>query len=88
MPYNSIRKEAHESLTRKEVETMKHLTITITGTTTTFTARNIFHAAHLVNEHFAATQQEATYFVHDRNMNLIGWFDTPCYGYTKWNALK
>lgn len=67
---------------------MKHLSITIEGTTTTFTARDIFHAAHLVNEHFAATQQKATYFVHDRNMNLIGWFDAPCYGYTKWNALK
>ena len=36
---------------------MKHLTITIEGNTTTFTARDIFHAAHLVNEHFAAVQK-------------------------------
>lgn len=66
---------------------MKHLTITIEGSTITFTARDIFHAAHLVNEHFAAVQEKVSYYVHDCNMNLIGWFDAPCYGYTKWHAV-
>lgn len=66
---------------------MKHLTITIEGNTTTFTTRDIFHAAHLINEHFAAVQEKISYYVHDRNMNLIGWFDAPCYGYVKWHAV-
>lgn len=66
---------------------MKHLTITIEGSTTTFTARDIFHAAHLVNEHFAVVQEKVSYYVHDRNMNLIGWFDVPYYGYVKWHAV-
>lgn len=66
---------------------MKHLTITIEGTATIFTAHDIFHAAHLVNERFAAVQEKVSYYVHDRNMNLIGWFDAPCYGYVKWHAV-
>ena len=72
MLYNSICKEGTKPH-KKGSRNMNTITIRISGTATTFTARNASHAAALINEHSKKTRMTCTYYLYNASGALTGW---------------